>query len=87
MGDVGIPREKILVAFFQDLAPDVLEELRAKFRGREVSSVTLKRGEAIPSGEFYLCINVIYYIKMYRTKRVRVKYRFSPTSKLHRHLH
>ncbi|KAB8070138.1 hypothetical protein BDV29DRAFT_181432 [Aspergillus leporis] len=49
MGDVGIPREKILVAFFQDLAPDVLEELRAKFRGREVSSVTLKRGEAIPS--------------------------------------
>ncbi|KAB8238554.1 D-isomer specific 2-hydroxyacid dehydrogenase family protein [Aspergillus alliaceus] len=49
MGDAALPKEHILVAFYEDLAPDVLEALRVKFSPVEVSSIALKRGEAIPS--------------------------------------
>ncbi|PIG80725.1 dehydrogenase, partial [Aspergillus arachidicola] len=50
MGDAALaPKEHLLITFMRDLAPDQLEEIKAKFPGLEVSSVTLKRGEDIPS--------------------------------------
>lgn len=63
MGDAALaPKEHLLITFMRDLAPDQLEEIKAKFPGLEVSSVTLKRGEDIPSGELYptvyLCLSV-----------------------------
>lgn len=52
MGDAALaPKEHLLITFMRDLAPDQLEEIKAKFPGLEVSSVTLKRGDDIPSGE------------------------------------
>ncbi|KNG84917.1 dehydrogenase [Aspergillus nomiae NRRL 13137] len=49
MGDAALPKEHLLIAFMHDLTPEQLEEIRAKFPELEVSSVTLKRGEDIPS--------------------------------------
>lgn len=57
MGDAALapaPKEHLLITFMRDLAPDQLEEIKAKFPQLEVLSVTLKRGEDIPSGEFSL---------------------------------
>ncbi|KAE8350323.1 hypothetical protein BDV28DRAFT_139306 [Aspergillus coremiiformis] len=49
MGDAALAKEQLLIAFFQEIAPETLDDLRAKFPRTEISTVKLKSGETIPS--------------------------------------
>lgn len=51
MGDARVDREHLLVAFFQPLSPQLLEVIHSKFPEAEVSTLSLPRGETIPSGK------------------------------------
>lgn len=51
MGDVRVHKEHLLVVFFQALSAQLLDVIHSKFPEAEVSTLSLPRGETIPSGE------------------------------------
>jgi hypothetical protein len=50
MGDAGLVKEQLLIAFMHDLPAAVLEDIRAKFPTAEITIIHLERMAPIPSG-------------------------------------
>ncbi|PLN82797.1 hypothetical protein BDW42DRAFT_184636 [Aspergillus taichungensis] len=49
MGDAALPREHILIAFFEPLPPGLEEDIKAKFPNVDTTTVILPRGADVPS--------------------------------------
>lgn len=50
MGDVGLVKEQLLIAFMHDLPAAVIEHIRAKFPTADITIIHLERMAPIPSG-------------------------------------
>ncbi|PLB37124.1 D-isomer specific 2-hydroxyacid dehydrogenase family protein [Aspergillus candidus] len=49
MGDAAMPREHILIAYFEPLPPGLEEAIKAKFPNVDITTVILPRGVDVPS--------------------------------------
>lgn len=51
MGDAALPREHLLIAFFEPLPPGLEEDIKVKFPNVDTSTVILPQGADVPTGK------------------------------------